>query len=562
MHLYVNGALDAAGEASGDWEIHKQARVLVGMDLSKNKEPEWSAWSGLVDDIAIFSRALDADEIGRLYRVGLSSFIAGPELERCVGIVQKAEAAAKEQKPRQAIDFLEKQIAEYEQWKKENPNHPVLNYKRVTSDLYFLLARATEAAGATKSEEVVNAYGQAAFEPDRFSSLSVPRQGPALLWLYANLPANRYDGIVCSIIRTGPTCLKAAASEAETMIQQQSSKAAVRFLEGNLAAYSKWRQEHPFDDVRVEDALPTVYFQLAKAREATGAVRKNVTDAYKKTFGPSQPHYISQRTASLIWLLENDCNDEYTEVISSFGQTENAKELFKAVLDNVCRYFESKENWRGFEKFLDVLFVRRQEGRPSDRLLSVESCVSNNASRWVRKYQEYLESRPGLKLERDCAAAEKHIASGEFAKAAELYQAVLNRCEQKDSKPIFEFQLCKCVFNQGKYAEAAQRLQSFIANNRTVSRKVMADAMLMKGQAELQLGRPQEALHSLFALAMEYPETDNIAQVTFFLGYCYMLQNEFKAAQEAFETVTKDYPTSAYTDKALFYIARIKSMGG
>ncbi|MHC4529806.1 MAG: LamG domain-containing protein, partial [Planctomycetota bacterium] len=245
-YIYLDGVLDVSEKASGDI-IVADSPVCIGED-SENEE--LCSWSGLIDDLVVFDRTLSPEEIGQLYSKGPGPFAAGQMLEEFIETVQKAQQIAAKQAPQEALGLLKQLIAKYEQWQEQNPKHPVFYYKHVLSDLYYLLAKSKEAAGAAK-EEVVDAYKRAV-ESDKFSMLSAPRQGPSLLWSYDNLESKVYDEIVSSLITEDTDFLRAAAGQAKIMTDRQQSTAAVSFLKGTLAAVARWREKHPFHNLPVE----------------------------------------------------------------------------------------------------------------------------------------------------------------------------------------------------------------------------------------------------------------------------------------------------------------------
>ncbi|MCK4795064.1 MAG: hypothetical protein KAV87_65650 [Desulfobacteraceae bacterium] len=106
-------------------------------------------------------------------------------------LVQETETAVKELEPQEAIAFLEKKIAEYEKWRATNLSDIKLRDKHLSSDIYFLLARAKEAAGAP-NRDVIAAYKQSVSQVLRWTNY-VPA---ALLWLFENIPSEDYVNIV------------------------------------------------------------------------------------------------------------------------------------------------------------------------------------------------------------------------------------------------------------------------------------------------------------------------------------------------------------------------------
>jgi len=548
IHLYVDGVLDGSRKASGkiskdDYEVY----------LGENAQMVGRQFRGLIDDVVVFDHAIKKEEITQLYRLGGISFTSEPTFLMLFNATLKAEEIIKEQRAQEAITFLKKTIAEYEQWKQKDPNAVRLTHKVLSCDLYSLLASAKEASGAPKAD-VADTYRRAT----ESGILSAPRRGPTLLWLYENTNADEYGDIVETFIQNSSNYIRQVVTQADLMVREQRSQAAVKFLEGNLAAYRRWLAKYPFDDVVAEDMLPEIYFQLAKAKETSGAPMKDVADAYSNTFYPSRFDYIPERVAALTWLVENERTDECVKAIESFTQGHDTRACFKNVVTQVCEHFELEKDWAKFQWFLDILFTRAEY--PYDWVVFVESCLGNKTNRWAKAYYTYLDSKPRLLFGRDCIIAEKHVTEEKFARAVELYQDIVNRCGPDDDKEMFEFELCKCLFYGGKYHEAVARLESFIANNKATHRSLVKEAMLMKGRAHVQLSETDEAIDDFFALMIEYPETKEAPETNFFVGYCYMLQGKFELASDAFDCVIKGYPSSVYSSKARLCMTRIKNM--
>jgi TolA-binding protein len=84
--------------------------------------------------------------------------------------------------------------------------------------------------------------------------------------------------------------------------------------------------------------------------------------------------------------------------------------------------------------------------------------------------------------------------------------------------------------------------------------------MLIKARACVQLGEFDRAVDACFTLMMEYPEMKEMSEVSFFMGYCDMLQGNFEKAVEALNIVAHDYPESSFADKARMCLTRIKNI--
>lgn len=536
--VYHNGHLMCDGGA--DKWMAGVTKANIGMATDRVQ----GHYIGKLDDIRVYNRALSADEIAQLYK-----FSPVPQI--LMAAVAEAEAILDEQEPQEAIVFLETKIAELEQCKREKPDTYVPCFKGLSFDLNFSLAKAKQAAGLPK-KDVEAAYNRA-FKQG-IPSLSYCAS--VLLHLYENGNTEEFGRIARSLNENHRDYLKEVAVKAQEMVFTGKSKAAIGFLESTLDGHAQWREKHP-NDSTVAGGLPTIYFQLAKAKEAAGASAEDVAAAFVKTFGPSHEHHVPERAAALVWLLENERSDEYTEVIKSFTQSRDVKGSFTNVVRDVCRNLESEKMWAPFKLFLDTLLAEAKS--PFEWAMFVESCLKGKTSRWAKEYSEYFNGNPRLKFRRDCWVAEKYLVDEDFEKAAELYGDVVNRCGPEDDKGFLEFQRCKCLFYAAGHPKAGPQLAGFIANYKASHANLAREAMLMKGRLHIDADEMDKAVEEFLAVTAEYPETKQACEAQFFLGYCHMRQNEHEKAVEAFDRVTREYPESGLASKAHLCLAKIRN---
>jgi thioredoxin-like negative regulator of GroEL len=349
------------------------------------------------------------------------------------------------------------------------------------------------------------------------------------------------------------------AQKARKMVGEAKADDAIRFLQANLAAYEHWQQQHPYHDVMAEQSLPKVFYQLAKAKQAAGLPQKDIAETFTKVFLPSRFNTVPEQTGALIWLVEHERTNEYTQVIKLLTQAPEVDESTAEVARGVCRDFALRQKQDRFEHFLDTVFSVAEY--PYVWAMVIESCPKPETEPWLKKYSEYIDSRSGLKLGRDRAIAGRYAAEEKYGEAAGLYSDVLGRCGPEDDKENVEFLLCKCLFDASRHREAASRLESFINRNRTtVSKDMIKQSLLMKGRSCLWLGEFDKALDSFVTLIMEYPEAKTMPEVTFAVARCYMLRGDLGTARQALDCVAKDYSDSEYAAKARELITRIDKM--
>jgi len=546
--VYLNGVQKAAGTYTGLSTLETTANIG-----NNGRHPD-QAFHGIIDEVAIFDQPLSENEITKIYSGGISLFVAAPDLQLFVDAPQTAESVLKEGQLQKAVGFLEEKIAELKKYKEGNLSDTKAPYEQIFADLYFELAKARESAGSAK-KDIAAAYKLAATARE----VPLEKRGEALLWLYENIDTVEYENIVQSFIQSNNDYLKSVVLKSGILAGEQKQKTAIKFLEGNLAAYLRWQQKHFSGDTTVVDSVPEAYFQLAKIKETAGMPKKDIADAYSRTFNSSRLKYVPERAAALIWLLNNDCDDKITAIIREFSQDpNNVEDFFKNVVGNVCRNFESGKNWAKYERFLNNLFAETKCN--SYWTVFIESCIADKTSQWAKAYFNYINSRPKLKFARDRGTAEQNVIDNKFKEAAELYKNIITRCTPEDDKALFEFRLCECLYKTEEYRQVVPLFEGFIANNKATHRNLVKEALMMKGCAHIQLNEIDKAVDDFFTLMIEYPGTKEAKETNYFLGYCYMLQGKFRDAEEAFNSLLKSYPDSAFAEQARRYLARINLM--
>jgi len=535
--LYVNGALEDKGYHPG--EHYASEEVYLGSRRTGD-----NVFHGKLDDIRIYDRALSTDEIVELHRAARLQQEFAVELKKIDALINS--------KPEQAITLIETKIAEQRQAQSTTKNVPASS--AVSFELQFLLAKAKRAAGFVE-KDVDEAYRLALEQgvPSLASYASV------LHWLFETGQTQEHERLVRSLLQDDQDYLKEAARKAEGMISQGKAGAAVKFLERNLATYDQWRQEHPDDNLAAQASLPMVYFQLAKAKEAAGDPRKEIAQAYCQVFAPSPLDWVTERAAALQWLLENECTTDYTRIVGSSTKEGDIKDSFRRIVRYICRDLDAKDDWAGFERFLDVLLA--DERYPFEWVAFVESSIRGNNA-WTKALLDYCDTRPRLKFVNDCRLAEAYVADGEYKKAARLYEDVFDRCTPEDNRSLLEFQVYRCTFLSCEYAEALSRLKTYIADNKTTDTNLVRQAGLITARCYMQLGQIDTALQELDRLAVEHPVEGQAAEPGFLIGYCYMLQNKSEEARRAFASITRDYPESSWANKARLCLAQLKNTAG
>ncbi|MHC4388422.1 MAG: LamG-like jellyroll fold domain-containing protein [Planctomycetota bacterium] len=346
-----------------------------------------------------------------------------------------------------------------------------------------------------------------------------------------------------------------AVRAAETIIDDDPDKAIVS-IEKKMTELKRWKEQNPIKHaVRCKELSFDLHFTLAQAMTAARRPEKDINAKVSLALEQGTPS-LSNCPSALLWLLENERAREFAVVVQTLD--DNNRDYLENAVHSIHQHCESKKDWARFERFLNALFSGTSSPHVWTRF--VESCAGRNTSGWAAEYARYLDSKPELRFSKDLATAEQHLADGRFAKAAPLYRELADRCRIDDDKSKFQFLTYKCMFLAGQYSAVLPELEGYIASNKATNRNEVREAMLLKARSCVNVGQLSEVVDSCFTLMIEYPETTNLPEVNFLIGYSYMLQGAFKPAIVAFDCLIKDYPKGPYASKAQMYIARMESM--
>ena len=183
LKCYLNGKEKDSAVMSGF--TNGKFPLLIGQDGWRN------FWIGAIDDVRIYNRGLYEEEVKQLYAEGCDSFVApSPALLKLINELHQTRSIVENLRPEKAIVLLEKKIDEYELWKKKNKTQDESDYDFISSELFFLLAKAKEAANAP-IDDIATAYKQSISQ--KFLRRNYV---PALLWLFENISNGDYADTV------------------------------------------------------------------------------------------------------------------------------------------------------------------------------------------------------------------------------------------------------------------------------------------------------------------------------------------------------------------------------
>jgi outer membrane protein assembly factor BamD (BamD/ComL family) len=345
--------------------------------------------------------------------------------------------------------------------------------------------------------------------------------------------------------------------QAKKFSEERNPQENVAFFEKKIAEYKFWEKRNPKHvGLRSELLASDLYFLLAKSRKAGNASIKDIAETYMKSaLASSRSHnYVP----ALLWLFNNLPVDDYIKFVRQCASKSHG------TFDNihlVTKDFESSENWDAFKLFLDAVFPE------VDDINSFAGSISADLKKdglWLQNFLDYCRSKPVFAEYTDKLCEEmagENIQKEEYLKAAEIYRDISNQCSREQDKNLYKLKAYECIFEAGECDMVLNELDIFIGKNKASNNVDLAKAMLLKGHVYVQLGEADRASNIFSKIIKEYPESRELPEASFFVGYCNLLGGKFEEAREAFNLVIESYPQSSYSSKARLCIKVIKDAG-
>lgn len=356
-------------------------------------------FNGLMDDFRIYDHTMNTDEVTKLY---LQYFISSSH--KYLQAVRDAEAAFNEQNPKKVIAFIEDKISEYELWKKQNPNELSMIHEQLLCELYFLLAKAREAANVP-SKEIADAYKKS------ISSLSY-RQNyvPAFLWLFSNSSADDYIGII-----------KTSAGNYCGIPEN------LNLIAGDFESSKNWAAFELFLDAVLLDTDD----QCPLAEEIAAGMNKN--GLWSNSF-----YQYVQNKPQLIQYHIKALNKRAEEKTRQNDFTEAAA-IYNKIL-NLCHSNQDKDICQ--VQIYECIF---KSGQCSKALLELDNLINNDES----ITQETRIKAMLLK-------GKIHLQLNEISRAIETYSNVAKKYPESDLIPEACFFVGYCNMIEGKTKQAKE----------------------------------------------------------------------------------------------------------
>jgi tetratricopeptide (TPR) repeat protein len=329
---------------------------------------------------------------------------------------------------------------------------------------------------------------------------------------------------------------------------------AVNFLKEKILVFENWRKknnEHyqlPFNHISLDP-----YWMLAKAKESAGAPRQELIEAYSKAAAGAAQQ--SNCVAALLWLHGKVPVKIYKEIVR--------KSVLKSDIKSFHLYyvvpFESAGNQDAFQLFLDAMFSTVQAPNIAAEIIAKGF---SKDSKWYNDFLQYCRNNPSLReyvIKVDTAFAQDYSKREQYLQAAETYGRIVNECEAEQDKAFYQLKKYECLFQNGQYETAIQKLDGFIKQYKAAYPEHIIKAILLKGRACIQLGQIDKAIEMFQTVINKYPKQTR-GQADFFVAYCSALQGRFEQAFQMFHKVIQDYPKSSYAIKARFMIKKTNEM--
>ena len=146
---------------------------------------------------------------------------------------------------------------------------------------------------------------------------------------------------------------------------------------------------------------------------------------------------------------------------------------------------------------------------------------------------------------------------GRFAHAVHLYRELLGKCDSPEARASYDYRICRCLFEDGQYAQAAQAADDFIGKYANVKPAFIAQMLLLKGRSSAQLGRFDEAAKALETLSAGSPVTAETDEAVFLLGYLRMRAGNYQESARILDSLVSRRPDSSWAGRARLCLSQI-----
>lgn len=177
---------------------------------------------------------------------------------------------------------------------------------------------------------------------------------------------------------------------------------------------------------------------------------------------------------------------------------------------------------------------------------------------------------PELNVLAEMKIAEAHFLAGDYVEAAAAYEDFLKQHPDHERTPQILYQLGMSYYNQVLSPDRDQTAtHSALATFESLlkrfpedpskeevevlaarCRNLLAEHELYVGRFYLRAGKYQAAINRLQGIFTLYPSYDSRDKAYFYLGQAYFENGDKQLAIDAFNTLSREFPSSEYISKA------------
>ena len=342
--------------------------------------------------------------------------------------------------------------------------------------------------------------------------------------------------------------------KAESALREGRPEAALRRIQTTITEYEGFlRQCPPETAVQYDQLLCDLYFLLGEAQQRAAAPPADRIHSFSAAIALSLDSLHA--VPMLTYLSAMLTTDEYADLINRrvLADPSQAPES----VYRVARDFVADGNWPAFEAFLDAVFARVDN--PRTYVMAVAKGLGDTRL-WLHKFEIYCRRNPGLKNHATWSYdgfARYEMERGRFARAVHLYRELLGKCDSPEARASYDYRICRCLFDDGQYAQAAQAADDFIGKYANVKPALIAQVLLLKGRSYAQLGRLDEAARALETLSARSPVTAETDEAVFLLGYLRMREGNYRESARILDSLVSRRPDSSWAGRARLCLSQI-----
>ena len=240
----------------------------------------------------------------------------------------------------------------------------------------------------------------------------------------------------------------------------------------------------------------------------------------------------------------------------------NVYEGVQGFKDEVNDALDKSHNPQGRADFLVQMISQVDQSQNPIRVISfyAEHCggeIGKDASKSILSLVGE-ESNSSIELTEVMDALNRYHMSDT---AIELCKSFLAEHPQCDQRQALQLKIYECMLMGGEDSETVlSHLEDFLASSISNKSEVAGMAITLKGKVYIQGADLDKAMACFREVIEQYPQYSSTSQAMFFLGYCYVMQNDLVHAKEVLESMLDRYPYTEYGKQAKGLLARIESM--